>query len=687
MKFSEHRWVRCGLIAGLIGWASTVASSAAERYHFALTTADGELVSVAPDPNVAVTVVCFLGTECPLVQLYSKRLSEMADEYAAGTEHSAGRVRLIGVNSNRQDSADDLREFLKRQPLSFPVVRDEANMVADRYGATRTPEVFVLDRTLALRYQGRIDDQYSPGVTRAAASRKDLRTAIEELLAGHPVSVPVTTAVGCLIGKIRHTPSDTGGQPETATPAANVVTYSNQVSRVLQKHCVECHRKGEIGPFSMESYNDVLGWADAMLEVIDNGRMPPWHADPQHGTFSNARILPEDDRRILRDWVAAGMAEGDESQLPPPIEYGDGWQLPRTPDLVLPMHDRPYRVPAEGTVEYQYFVVDPGFTEDKWVTAAQIIPGSRAVVHHAIAFIRPPDGSPFRGVGWLTAYVPGQRLNAMPPGHARKVPAGSRLVFQMHYTTNGSAQEDLTRIGIVFGQPEDVTHELLTVIGLDQEFEIPPNAAKHIVTGKVGWFPKNGRLLAIAPHMHFRGRQFQMTAERDGQSTTLLHVPRYDFNWQHAYELAEPLPLTDVDALKFAATFDNSKDNPFNPDPSQWVNWGDQTWEEMAVAFVEVSEPRTNSNSADVDDTVTDSAAESHTSGPPSPPISADRERRVQNFVDEFFRSLDVNQDGVVLRAEVPVSVRGDFRRFDHDNDNRASREEVRHVAEVKFGE
>lgn len=664
MRLNEPQ---CTLIAILIFAFLTGMATAAEEHSFILPTLHGDLVPVTAEPGVPVTVVCFLGTECPLVQLYSQRLSEMASEY------SAQNVRFVGVNSNRQDTHEDIQNYLKQQSLSFPLLRDEGNVVADQFGATRTPEVFVLDQQLVVRYRGRIDDQYSPGVTRAAATRDDVKLAVDELLAGQPVSVPETAAVGCMIGKVRR---PVGNSPTSVTS----VTYCNQVSRVLQKHCVECHRQDEIGPFAMDSYENVAGWADTMLETIEDGRMPPWHADTQHGKFSNERVMPENERQILRDWVAAGMPEGDKSELPPPTTFATGWQLPQKPDLILPMRDRAYKVPAEGTVEYQYFVVDPGFTEDKWVTAAQIIPGSRAVVHHAIAFIRPPDGSRFRGVGWLTAYVPGQRLNAMPPGHARKVPAGSRLVFQMHYTTNGSPQEDLTQIGMVFGKAEDITHEVITVIGIDQEFEIPPHAADHEVKGHVSWFPKNGSLLAIMPHMHFRGKRFQLSVEQNGQSTILLNVPRYDFNWQHAYELAEPLPLAEIDSLNFTAAFDNSTDNPFNPDPSQWVNWGDQTWEEMAVAFVEVAEPLspTGSQPAIASDRESTEAKAART---------ADREQRIEKFVDEYFRSLDTNGDKLVLRTEVPVSVRNHFWRFDQNNDNSVTREEVRQVAEERIRE
>ena len=643
----------------------TVVVPTDEQSHaFELKTLDGETIKVSPAES-GVTVVCFVGTECPLVQLYSVRLSQMADPL-----RDRG-VQFVGINSNFHDTNEDILQYLKRHSLSFPLVRDEGNVVADRFGATRTPEVFVLDHRLSVTYQGRIDDQYEPGVTRTAATRDDLLIAIEETLAGKAVSVAKTDAVGCLIGKVRRPKTVPAG---VATSSA--LTYCKDISRIMQKHCLECHRTGDIGPFSLEAYEDVVGWADTSLEVIDNGRMPPWHADPKYGSFANAREMPNTDKQVLRDWVAAGTPKGDVADLPKPVAYRQGWQLGGEPDLVVTMRNRPYVVPAEGMIEYQYFVVDPGITEDRWVTAAQIIPGNRAVVHHAIVFIRPPDGSEFRGIGWLTAYVPGQRLVKMPPGHARKIPAGSRLVFQMHYTANGSIHEDTTKVGIVFGKREDITHEVVTLIGIDQEFEIPPYAANHEVNGKVRSLPNGGRLLGVAPHMHVRGKTFQLFADRDGQTETLLHVPNYDFNWQHSYVFSEPLNLDTIDSLRFKVTFDNSANNPFNPDPSQWVNWGDQTWEEMAVTFLEVAEHLQPSSTTDAP-VVADNSV--------SPDSIAEREARVQKFVDDFFSRLDENGDGVVSRGELPIAMRSTFRRFDQDGDDLATLDEVRAVAETKF--
>ncbi len=633
------------------------------KLFFELPDASGTLHKV--DATAKVTVVCFLGSECPVVQLYTARLSELADEYG-----SKG-VRFIGVNGNRQDSMDDVKKFCDQLKPTFPVVRDESGAIVEAYNAQRTPEVFVLNERLEVCYQGRVDDQYLPGIARPAASRADLKMAVDEVLAGKPVSVAKTEAAGCIIGRRR--------KPATPSTTEKSFTWAGQVSDVLKRNCLECHRTGDIGPFSMETFAEVEGWADTMLETIDNGRMPPWHGSGGR-PVANERRMSDEDRKIFRTWVEQGMPIGAETAAK--IEYPEAkeWHLQHAPDVIVEMRNRPFTVPAEGTVDYQYFVVDPGFTEDKWVSEAQIVPGNRSVVHHAIAFIRPPDGSEFRGVGWLTAYVPGQRIIPLPTGYARKVPAGSKIVFQMHYTPNGREQSDLTKIGLNFCDASTVTHEVLTAIGIDQEFEIPPNSAAHEVSGKVRWLPNEGVLMSAAPHMHLRGKSFQLSAKTSTGEELLLNVPHYDFNWQHSYVWADQIPLETLRSVNFKVTFDNSTANPANPDPNEWVTWGDQTWEEMAVVFLEVAEPvnakKKSSGRA--------SRGTASSANPTSLP-EVDRETRIQAFVDKFFEDLDVNKDGQVLKTEVPLAVRRNFERFDANGDNNASREEVRKVGERKF--
>ncbi len=247
-------------------------------------------------------------------------------------------------------------------------------------------------------------------------------------------------------------------------------------------------------------------------------------------------------------------------------------------------------------------------------------------------------------------------------------------MFQQHYTPNGRVQDDLTKVGLLFCDESEVTHEVFTLVGIDQEFEIPPHAPAHEVKGRVRWFPRDGELLAIMPHMHLRGKSFRFVARSGGNDErVILHVPRYDFNWQHVYELSEALPLGTVDELDFSVTFDNSASNPFNPNPSEYVTWGDQTWEEMAVAFFEVSQPRN---------------ARSPSSNVSPPDRRADEElnERVESFVTEFFARFDQNGDGWIERSEPPLSFRRfAFDRFDQDGDSRLSKEEIGNSARERM--
>ncbi|GAA4457337.1 redoxin domain-containing protein [Novipirellula rosea] len=623
---------------------------------FSLPGTDGTAVSLSTDPTVSLHVLCFLGTECPLARIYGPRLDALANQYAERG------VQFIGINSNIQDSMDELRRYVKDHRLTFPVAKDYDRRVAIQSGATRTPEVFVIDRSGTVRYSGRIDDQYEPGIARKQATQHDLQDAIDALLANKPVPNPKTTAMGCLIALPRN----------TSTDSESKVTYCDQVSRVLQNHCVECHRADEIGPFSLEDYDDVIGWADMSLEVIGQHRMPPWHADPKHGSFANSRHMPEQDKQILVDWVDAGMPYGDARKLPPAREYVAGWQLSEPPDQIVTMNDTPFHVPATGTVEYQYFVVDPGFAEDKWIRAAEVVPGNRSVVHHSIAFVRPPDGADFRDIGFLSAYVPGQRPSELPTGYAQRVRAGSKLVFQMHYTPTGKAAEDVTRIGLLFADPNEVTHEVFVLGGVEQEFEIPPGAANHAVDGDIGGFPKNGTLLSITPHMHLRGKAFRFVAQTKSGEQTLLDVPNYDFNWQHNYVLSEPLPLSNVNQLSFTAVFDNSADNPTNPDPSEFVTWGDQTWQEMAVTFVAVAKPL--GPQANRRETADDPAKQKRLHEQ-----QKTNEQEATQFAERYIKRFDSDDDGVLTKHELPDSVRMfSFRSFDHDGDGQISHEEIR---------
>jgi hypothetical protein len=473
--------------------------------------------------------------------------------------------------------------------VKFTVLKDQGSKVADQFGAGRTPTVYVLDRQRAVRYIGRVDDQYCVGVTRKQPTRQDLRAAIDELLAGEPVSVATTDAVGCLIGRPRD-PSGDGS-----------VTYARDIAPILQARCVECHRAGEIGPFELTSYDEAAGWGEMLAEVVRGERMPPWHANPEHGKFANDCRMPDAEKQLLYAWVANGCPEGDPADAPPPRKFTAGWQLPREPDVVLAM-EKPFDVPADagrGGVPYQYFIVPTGFEEDAWIEAAEIQPGNRAVVHHVIAYAARPDDRRRRDWIFLAAYVPGLRFDALPPQSAKRLPAGYVLLFEMHYTPNGSPQQDVTRIGLNLADVDAIQHEVVTTEVGNERFEIPPGEANHVVTATSQPIEGDVTLLSLSPHMHLRGKAFRYElVTPDGEREVLLDVPAYDFNWQTRYVLAEPRKLPVGSIIHCRAAFDNSEDNLANPDPTAAVRWGDQSWNEMMLGFFDVMLPRDDERKA-----------------------------------------------------------------------------------------
>jgi peroxiredoxin/mono/diheme cytochrome c family protein len=539
---------------------------------FRLADSAGKEIGLADLKDAKLVVVVFLGTECPLARLYAPRLNAMAADYAGD------QVRFVGIDSNRQDAVGEIADYVREYNVSFPVLKDPRNVVADRFAAVRTPEVFLLDEHRVVRYHGRIDGQFLPGVQKTVNPRSDLKIAIDELLAGKEVSQPEAEAVGCFIGRV-------------AKPTEGDVTYSDQIARIFQNRCVECHRAGQIAPFPLTSYEESLGWGETIQEVVDQRRMPPWFADPKVGHFENDARLTDEEKQLIGQWVDAGCPEGDPGQLPEPRVFVDGWNIPE-PDLVLAMADKPFQVPAEGVVDYKHYVVDPGFTEDKWMVACEARPGNYSVVHHILVFLQSPEGEMelLRG-SLLAAYAPGSPPRLADPGMAKLIRAGSKIVFQIHYTPDGKPEEDISTLGLKFCDAGEVKQVVESGWVINFGFAIPPGAGDYKVTSKHR-FKHDRLLLGLTPHMHLRGKSFRYEARYpDGTRETLLDVPHWDFNWQIDYLLAEPKFMPAGSVLFCEAHFDNSPESPTNPDPTKWVRFGEQTWDEMMIGWFTTATP------------------------------------------------------------------------------------------------
>ena len=392
---------------------------------------------------------------------------------------------------------------------------------------------------------------------------------------------------------------------------ASSSTFYKDVLPILQSHCQRCHRSGEMAPMPLETYRQVKPLARAIAEVTAKKVMPPWFADPCCGHFSNDPSLTADQIATLRAWADANAPAGKWQEVPEPIIWTHGWNI-KHPDIVLQM-PVPKRIPASGDVPYQYIIIPTNFKEDRWVRMSEIRPSNRMVVHHAVAYVRDPKSNWLRGapVGvpfsaddlknaglrrdamWTTndillVYAPGSMPDQWPEDYAKLIPAGSDIVLQMHYTAHGAAMQDQTRVGLVFSKAPP-KKRVLTLQLTNDRFLIPPGDPDHRVEVH-GTLPNDALLLSFFPHMHLRGKSFEYNIiDRGRKPQTILKIPHYDFYWQLSYRLAEPLPLKAGTTLQVVASFDNSRNNPHNPDPDSAVKWGEQTWAEMMVGFFDVA--------------------------------------------------------------------------------------------------
>jgi hypothetical protein len=413
-------------------------------------------------------------------------------------------------------------------------------------------------------------------------------------------------------------------QDRAAGPNMSVPTFARDIAPIMFTKCAGCHRPGEVAPMPLLSYADARPWASAIKQRVSTRVMPPWHADPAHGTFRNDLRLSDREIETIVRWVDGGAREGDPSAVPPLPKFPGGWQI-GTPDAVFEM-TQDFEVPASGEIPYQYFEVPTNFTEDRWMQAGEVRAGDRAHVHHIIVYVREPSRivrpnvvsvraianaaapaappaprpqsaaapavrpaiqggrPPGGGDAMLVNWAVGEDAPIHMPGTAKRIPAGSTLVFQVHYTTNGKPGRDRSKLGLVFAK-QPPQREIRTGLILNGTFAIPPGADHHAVEAEAT-FSEDVKIYSMHPHMHLRGKDMTYTATYpDGRKEILLRVPKYDFGWQTDYWLAEPLLLPKVTKVHVAAHFDNSPANRANPDPKATVRWGDQTWEEMMIGF------------------------------------------------------------------------------------------------------
>jgi mono/diheme cytochrome c family protein len=373
-------------------------------------------------------------------------------------------------------------------------------------------------------------------------------------------------------------------------PAPGTPTFSKDIAPILQANCQTCHRPGETAPMSLLSYNEARPWVKSIVQAVESRQMPPWHADPAHGKWANERKLTDAQIDTIVKWAKAGAPEGNPADLPAPLKFTTGWTIGE-PDKVIYISEKDYVVKADVEDQYQFFTVDPGFTEDVWVEAVEPRAGNPAIVHHIIVAAIDPKkgmrGGLDDGPGWLSAMAPGRPADVFGDGKAKLITAGSRIIFQMHYhKEKGVEAADRSMVGLRFAK--DPVDKVVNNVGLSfQQIRLAPGQSDVFYTVE-RTFQQDVHFLTVMPHMHLRGRSMRVTAfYPEGKSETLLNVPQYDFNWQTTYIFQEPKAIPAGTRVRVESTYDNSANNPHNPDPAVEVRRGQKTTDEMMIAFID----------------------------------------------------------------------------------------------------
>jgi peroxiredoxin len=584
----------------LVPTAPAVALSPGDRVdNFRLLDQHGASRELYYLSDAKAIVLMVHGNGCGIVRSTLPTLKEIHDTYRAQG------VEVMLINSNLQDNRDSIAKEAAEFGTDFPILVDETQLIGESLGVVRTADVFVIDPTAwKLVYRGPVDDALAYGAQRPA-KKHYLIDALTSMLAGKPVATAQVEAPGCLVNF-----------PERERREAHDrISYSERIAPLLIDKCVACHREGGVGPWAMTGYDMVRGFAPMIREVVRTKRMPPWHADPHYGSFVGDRSLTIEETRTLVHWIEAGTPRGSG---PDPLAALDRtwseWTLGK-PDLVVEVPA--YEVPATGVVAYQYPYADNPLGRDVWIRAIEILPGDRSVVHHVLAGIDDPGNGERRDVrgkiGELGGYAPGKNAAFYPPDTGILLRKEARFRFQMHYTPKGKAVTDVTRVGYYFYDRPPI-HSLEMSLILDTSLEIPANAKSHSQSLEQV-FDRDVMLYSLLPHAHLRGKAAKFTAHYpDGRQEILLSVPKYDFNWQPLYVLNPSKFIPAGTRVQLDMTWDNSAQNPANPDPNQTVRWGDQTWEEMNVGWFRYREADDNDRAAAMVNRVTDrsSAIQQH---------------------------------------------------------------------------
>lgn len=592
-------WLHSFVIGAFLQ-ADAVAAQVKPAMGFSLIDLDGAPHNFGQNDHRRVRAFVFLSAECPVSNGYLRSLSDLHARLSKLKD-----VEIFGVVSDVTVTRAAAVKHFAQYKCTLPILFDGSGLMLEALKPTHVPEAFVLDQRGTVLYRGAIDNAWEAiGRRRPKAEQAYLSAAIESAIKGKPVAVAQTEPVGCLV--------EAAPEPD----AIAKVTYTRDIAPIIQSRCQNCHRDGQVAPFSLTNYQQVAKRAKQIVLVTEDRIMPPWIPKSSDVKFVGDRRLTDRELGLLKTWAEAGRAEGDQADLPPPAKFAQGWRLGE-PDLIVKMSE-PFEVPADGPDILQNFVIPLDIPEDKLVAAIEFHPGNKRVAHHAVLFLDDsgtarkldqatpgPGYANFGGPGFfpsgaLGGWSVGNTPRALPDGMGRYLKKGSDLVVQMHYHPTGKKETDQSEIGIYFVQKPvaESLNESAKLVGSiwlgSYEMDIPAGAKDYRRSSSYV-LPKEVIMVGVVPHMHLLGRSMKVTATLPDKSTkTLIDIDNWNYNWQDEYYYERPFALPAGTRLEIEAVFDNSKDNPSNPSsPPKRVTWGDGTDDEMLFCFFLISAPKT----------------------------------------------------------------------------------------------
>lgn len=564
LRFSMvSKFVTAAIATAFMG----MSANAAERISdFSLIDADGRFFQLSRHADEQAIVLFAYDPDSRDARRAASDLEDIVEQF------EGQRVEFLMINSTGSSDKLAMREAAEKEDITLRVLMDDTQLVAEELGLSRVAEVVILDPSAKeVVYRGALSNRFADGSRSERSNSVYVADALSAIFGGEDIAAETLASKGDAI--------------EFAQIES--VSYANEVAPILKERCVSCHMEGGIAPFAMSSHQMVQGWSPMIRETLYTKRMPPGQIDSEYvSSFHDVNHITVEETQKLVSWIDAGAPNNDDTDplaeyRPQVVKWAHG-----EPDIIIPIPEQ--RIPATGVQDYRNLMVPLDLEEDIWVKAVEFTPGDTTVLHHIIAFSYGPDGmNEFeilnQGIG-LGAYAPGNSLNTYPEGAGYPLQAGGGLMLQMHYTTSGKEAVDASEIGLYLWD-EEPDRPILGGSAADLEINIEPFEADHemVATKK---FRKDSLLTMVGPHMHYRGydANFKLVYP-DGKVEEILNVPNYQFNWQKTYDFVEPKFLPAGTEMVFRATFDNSANNPFNPDPSSTISWGEQTWQEMFFGF------------------------------------------------------------------------------------------------------